>query len=350
MEKSAFSTTNKNRIAWIDLAKGIAMFLVIIGHTVHYGNSGPWITSAIYSFHMPLFFILSGLTFRPSSSDKEVIVKAKKVFLALIVPAILVYLTRIIIEIFMYHINFMEPSFFITRLYGLLFWTVDYCPFSSLTVYRIGRIWFLMTLFLGKTLIDYMQIKISEKQLPFFIIGLSFVGYAIGLNMRIFLSFETVLATLPFIFIGHLLKNYDFHDKLFKRTILYFIIWIVSFLLTNPDAQKNEYLDIATQRYPLYPLCFIPAIFGTLLLCNICVAFSKYKIFKPLIFIGKNSLYMLFAHALEFPFASLWEFGHNQYLRALVRILINIVIFFIIMVSRFIIQKIALLFLQKKHD
>lgn len=49
------------RIEWIDCAKGIAMFLVILGHTV----SSDWssieklIRAVIFSFHMPLFFILS---------------------------------------------------------------------------------------------------------------------------------------------------------------------------------------------------------------------------------------------------------------------------------------------------
>ena len=49
---------NKKRILWIDYAKAFAMFFVVIGHV----NSGNYLTNWIYSFHMPLFFFLSGIT------------------------------------------------------------------------------------------------------------------------------------------------------------------------------------------------------------------------------------------------------------------------------------------------
>ena len=51
---------NPNRIAWIDVAKGITILLVIIGHTLTFGSAT---RNFIFSFHMPLFFILSGYTF-----------------------------------------------------------------------------------------------------------------------------------------------------------------------------------------------------------------------------------------------------------------------------------------------
>lgn len=50
------------RLDWIDIAKGIAIILVIVGHTVP--NPSP-LRHAIFSFHMPVFFILAGYTFRP---------------------------------------------------------------------------------------------------------------------------------------------------------------------------------------------------------------------------------------------------------------------------------------------
>ena len=47
------------RIEWIDILRGLAMFLVCYAHmTVTDG-----INNYIYSFHMPLFFLISGLTF-----------------------------------------------------------------------------------------------------------------------------------------------------------------------------------------------------------------------------------------------------------------------------------------------
>ena len=51
-------TGNKERIQWIDQLRGMAIFLVILGH-VDLPNK---VNGLIYSFHMPLFFIITGLT------------------------------------------------------------------------------------------------------------------------------------------------------------------------------------------------------------------------------------------------------------------------------------------------
>lgn len=50
------------RIEWIDLAKGMAIFLMVCGHTSIPANLSNW----IWSFHMPLFFIVSGMLFYPN--------------------------------------------------------------------------------------------------------------------------------------------------------------------------------------------------------------------------------------------------------------------------------------------
>lgn len=45
-----------NRVAWLDIAKGMAIILMVLGHT-----SIPAVASNfIYAFHMPLFFIALG--------------------------------------------------------------------------------------------------------------------------------------------------------------------------------------------------------------------------------------------------------------------------------------------------
>ena len=41
----------------IDIAKGIGIFLVVLGHV----PIPMWLVTPIYMFHMPLFFFLSGM-------------------------------------------------------------------------------------------------------------------------------------------------------------------------------------------------------------------------------------------------------------------------------------------------
>jgi fucose 4-O-acetylase-like acetyltransferase len=61
----------KPRHAWVDVVRGLGIVLVFYGHYIQQGID-PHNPSAIaqfrfiYSFHMPLFFIMSGFFFRPS--------------------------------------------------------------------------------------------------------------------------------------------------------------------------------------------------------------------------------------------------------------------------------------------
>jgi polysaccharide biosynthesis protein PslL len=47
------------RIGYIDIARGIGILLVVLGHN-DFGAVAPFARQVIYSFHMPLFFFLSG--------------------------------------------------------------------------------------------------------------------------------------------------------------------------------------------------------------------------------------------------------------------------------------------------
>lgn len=53
MKNNRMKTVGK-RLDWVDIAKGIAIILMVIGHEVENKS----IYALIFSFHMPLFFIL----------------------------------------------------------------------------------------------------------------------------------------------------------------------------------------------------------------------------------------------------------------------------------------------------
>ena len=59
------------RIDYIDIARGIAIICMVIGHN-------PWnttLTNVIYSFHMPLFIIVSGIFFEDNENFSDFIKK-----------------------------------------------------------------------------------------------------------------------------------------------------------------------------------------------------------------------------------------------------------------------------------
>ena len=60
-ETGAYVRPDAERLDWVDIARGIGIVAVVVGHV---WTRGP-IRDAMYSFHMPLFFLLSGLLSRP---------------------------------------------------------------------------------------------------------------------------------------------------------------------------------------------------------------------------------------------------------------------------------------------
>lgn len=82
----------------IDYVKGIAIFLVILGHCIQCGSGSVYnqnqsffddfIFRLIYSFHMPLFMIISGFLFGKTASGKTFLVILKNRSIRLLLPIV----------------------------------------------------------------------------------------------------------------------------------------------------------------------------------------------------------------------------------------------------------------------
>lgn len=77
------------RIEWVDILKGLAILLVVVGHMEYAeGTANPG-RMLIYSFHMPLFFMLAGYTAALSFSHNTSLLKfICRRFLCVMVPYI----------------------------------------------------------------------------------------------------------------------------------------------------------------------------------------------------------------------------------------------------------------------
>ena len=60
----------EKRIGYIDIAKGLGIMIIVLAHNDLAGYH-PTLHKFIYSFHIPLFFFLSGMFFRPERSFGE---------------------------------------------------------------------------------------------------------------------------------------------------------------------------------------------------------------------------------------------------------------------------------------
>lgn len=74
----------KKRLTWVDALKGFLMILVVVGH--YPGDLSFPLAQYIYWFHMPAFFILSGLFFKPVLEKGQLKGAIHKRFMQLLVP------------------------------------------------------------------------------------------------------------------------------------------------------------------------------------------------------------------------------------------------------------------------
>ena len=78
---------SNNHLSWVDLAKGIGVVLVVLGHLIYHHMALTPIAKAIYSFHMPMFFIMSGYVMKKDELSLFRYINRK--LFRLIVPTIL---------------------------------------------------------------------------------------------------------------------------------------------------------------------------------------------------------------------------------------------------------------------
>lgn len=82
-------------IDYIDFARVLGLFLMVVGHQKLLSSS---CTMVIFSFHMPLFFILSGMFHK----SKPTMVTLKKVYQTLLFPFLILASSWCIIYLFLF--------------------------------------------------------------------------------------------------------------------------------------------------------------------------------------------------------------------------------------------------------
>ena len=171
-----------NRIHWVDIYKGLAIILMILGHT-----SSP-INNYIYLFHMSAFFFISGYT---TNFEKYTFTQyLNKKFVSLIVPYLSI---NIIYFIFHYILELLKISTFIydpsTDLKLSPIRIINYLTSFTSTDPLGGATWFLVTLF-EVSIFCFVLTKIVKKISPkhFKLIGA--VVISLGLILAYKLSYS----------------------------------------------------------------------------------------------------------------------------------------------------------------
>lgn len=319
------------RIDWIDISKGLTILLVIIGHS----DIRSVLRGAIFSFHMPLFFILSSTTYKCSTNNDELLNKSEKAFLHLFLAVIGIYLIKTTITIIIDFTYLSSLPLYNIKIYVgniiNVFIVGSGVPtnIGNTVIEPIGIPWFLMVLFFGRCLFDYLHLKLNNKWFYTSIVLFSIIGLCLGKIQWLPFSFDIALAIQLFFLFGQWLKNYNMEKEALKTIIISSIIWSSLFLYTY--IIKNSYLELACRCYPLFPICYIYAISGTMMLSSFSQIISKFDFLcGPIKYLGRNSLIMLWVHCFDKYFEFAYRLSSHGLVNAIIRIVIDLGIFALI--------------------
>jgi polysaccharide biosynthesis protein PslL len=201
------SDTNQRK-AWIDVLKGIAIMFVVLGHNPLI-TACPKIFNIIFSFHIPLFFFISGYLFSPNTAGGYL---CKKRFNSLIRPYLftvgVISLTYILVK------SSPSPLWYI-------FWTF-YGNGPNLPK-LVFHLWFLPNLFLV-TLLTWL-----------------FFRYIRFLKLSIVLQ---LLMITTFLILGFLVIHIFWNIKIPSSITNFFMVdgnqFLVNGLLNNPAYPQEQ--------------------------------------------------------------------------------------------------------------
>ena len=280
------------RIEYIDVAKAIGILLVILGHC-YYTAKVPHLGTAIYSFHMPLFFIISGMFLKPIGL-KDGIIKYSKAYLK---PYSIICLLMLFNTFVLFCLKMAESDVFKVDLIRIVFGSgsnEDKALFHDIPT--VGPIWFLLALFWGCALSSVIKKKVqSSLGTLLWVFVLFFAGYISSNYVRLPLSIQMGMCSVPFILTGGWIRQYDAVERfgeLNKLLIAFLvIIWLIA-VLTMGDA-----LNMANSRYREGIVRIPLSIIATLFCLFLCKKYD-FRILSWMKWLGKNTLYVLAGHQL----------------------------------------------------
>lgn len=278
---------SSKRIEWLNIAKGLGMILVILGHAVGFGTPPH---NIIFAFHMPLFFILSGFVYKTC----EFGVLLKKRAKSLLLPYFLFFVLGTVIALVLSGLTLKD-------------WLSD-LYYGNPEHTFVSSVWFLIAMFFIDLLFELI-LRIKQKWLQYTtILTITVAGIAFGelytygmIKFRLMLDLDVVPVALFFFAAGYYVKPF-LHDivekfkgrsKLVQASILAGI-GIVFMMMVVLNGRVN--LHGITYGNPL--LFIIGGLTGSaaLIIVSIWAESSPFK--SSLLYFGENTIYILGAQAI----------------------------------------------------
>lgn len=275
--RKSIETGGKQRIEFIDLAKGVCIMLVMLLHT----PKCPFDFPGLAAVRMPLYFILSGLFFKDYGG---MVTLLEKKINKILIP----FLFFLTIDFAVQSINAhtLDFSFFIG-------------PWSDPLSIKNIPIWFLCALFLSTMIFGFVLDRTRRYPIltAFVSVGLGIAGLLLTRH-KIYLPFYLTQALngLPFFYAGYLIKRTSLLTNKSKFNLIIGVLLIFAVIMLCHAIGSTPHMDfLVSEVYgpeTLIHLTALAAVVGLLLVC-------KEISWLPIIsYIGRYSIISLGLHRI----------------------------------------------------
>lgn len=267
----------------LDSVKGYAMILMILGHC-----GLPYILrNPIYSFHMPLFFFITGWFYKPKPLSTVFKTLLKRVLVPFLIVNILtaVYCTFLRIDI-----PLIYKSIMYVKTSRPIIGGGNWLP-------GIGPQWFLIAYFFAYIYFYLLDTVIPSKRTELIILLLTFLICDIVARLYGLLPFGIMqgLCASIYIFIGRNMREEEFRDRLLdtKYVRVGVFIWVLCAVV--------GFLSLASIYNKLSIFQIIGALYGSIIFIWIIKKLPRCRMVENF---GRDSLIVLCIHALDIKISS----------------------------------------------
>lgn len=267
------------RLNWVDQARGWSIFLVVYAHNF------PVLETYIYSFHVPLFFFISGMFHKQEFNLNSIKSRAKSLLIPYFFWATLLYLFWFVVGRKFGKSSSLDLSIW-DNFIGI-FYAQGGQEFMDWGI----PLWFLPCLFLVYVIYGLIQKYAKKKLLIYFVTFLSLWGLIWSkTELHLPWSLDVALVGLIFYVLGHYLISYLI--SLNTRTSLIIFLVLMGFHLFAFYFNPSK-IDMYRSIYG-NPLLFI--ISGAAGSIAYILFFKMLPYFKVLSYFGQHSIVILATH------------------------------------------------------
>ncbi|NEG70489.1 acyltransferase family protein [Bifidobacterium choloepi] len=285
------------RIRFFDIAKGVGILCVVLGHAsietanVYPSNMAEFFYCFCFSFHMPLFFILSGYFMHPERNFRWLKESKQLIFTYILATFGVVLLAGLVAYIC--HAGVVETMKFWMKAawYGsgdvsdMTLWHVEG---------RIGAIWFLLAMFWARLI---MHVFARLPYTSVWVFACFVAGYVMSRNLWLPWSMQSGMCAVAFVYLGYLARKHEVMGYVKKKPWL----WAVVFVVWALAIYKFTGFSMAMNQYGQYPvLAIIGSIAGTLCIVGVSKMLDRVSLAGAILNrAGTATLAILCVHIVE---------------------------------------------------